>query len=79
MEIEGVVQNGVIVPDAECPLPEGTKVHITPTAESNGPQTTIWDRLRELAKKFENEPCALPTDLSVNVDHYLYGMPKRSE
>jgi hypothetical protein len=32
MEIEGVVQNGVIVPQGGCPLPEGTKVTITPSS-----------------------------------------------
>jgi predicted DNA-binding antitoxin AbrB/MazE fold protein len=30
MELEGVVQNGVIVPQGECSLPEGTKVRIVP-------------------------------------------------
>lgn len=29
MELEGVVRNGVIVPDADRPLPEGTRVRIT--------------------------------------------------
>jgi len=30
MEIEGVVHNGVIVPDDAIALPEGTRVRITP-------------------------------------------------
>jgi len=29
VELEGVVRNGVIVPDAGSPLPEGTRVRIT--------------------------------------------------
>src|SRR5438067_791168 len=29
VELEGVVRNGVIVPDADSPLPEGTRVRIT--------------------------------------------------
>jgi hypothetical protein len=72
MELEGVVHNGVIVPDDECRLPEGTRVRITPSA-----QLTLGDRLIELARQFEHEPDDLPADLSVNHDHYLYGGPKR--
>jgi predicted DNA-binding antitoxin AbrB/MazE fold protein len=34
MEIKGVVQNGVIVPQGGCPLPEGTKVTITLSSAS---------------------------------------------
>ena len=36
MELEGVVQNGVIIPQGECSLPEGSKVRIRPV-EQNGP------------------------------------------
>jgi hypothetical protein len=31
MEIEGVVQDGVIVPQGGCPLPDGTRVTISPS------------------------------------------------
>jgi hypothetical protein len=37
MEIEGIVHNGVIVPQGGCPLPEGTKVRVVPS-ENNSPQ-----------------------------------------
>jgi predicted DNA-binding antitoxin AbrB/MazE fold protein len=75
MELDGVVQNGVIVPQGECSLPEGTKVRITAEPELQTP--TIWDKLRQLAEKYESQPCDLPSDLSINYDHYLYGTPKR--
>ena len=55
---------------------EGTKVRITTEMEPRTP--TIWDKLRELAEKFESRPCCnLPSDLSINHDHYLYGTPKQ--
>ena len=78
MEREGVVQNGVIVPNGDCPLPDGTKVLYRPSesaAEESLP--TLGERLRRLAERFEAEPCDLPSDLSINHDHYLYGTPKR--
>jgi predicted DNA-binding antitoxin AbrB/MazE fold protein len=77
MELDGVVQNGVIVPAGECPLPEGTKVRVVvpepvPAAE------TVGQRLNRLAERFKNEKHDLPADYSVNFEHYLYGTPKQS-
>lgn len=74
MELEGVVQNGVIVPQSNCDLPEGTRVTITPAPDAS----TNWSDLLELAHDVERLPCDLPEDLSANHDHYLYGAPKRS-
>jgi hypothetical protein len=82
MELDGVVQNGVIVPQGECPLPEGTKVRITPEEEPKAPvaepaSETVGDRLNRLAERFKNEQHDLPADYSVNFEHYLCGTPKR--
>lgn len=47
-------------------------------SEGNDPRTTIWSKVEEIIK--EVPPGAwkeLPTDGSLNVDHYLYGSPKR--
>ena len=78
MDLEGTVQNGVIVPEGECTLPEGTKVRITPSqADRLEASPTIWEKLRQLAEKYESLPCDLPSDLSINHDHYLYGTPKQ--
>ena len=76
MEIEGVVQNGVIVPQGVCPLPEGTKVTITPSSSARG--AGPWDDLIELVDEVEREACDLPTDLAANHDHYISGAPKQS-
>jgi hypothetical protein len=80
MELEGVVQNGVIVPQGECPLPEGTKVRYAPTegpVPQGPPRATVWDRMRQFARESEQEPCDLPADYAINHDHYLHGAPKR--
>src|SRR5262249_32167294 len=38
----------------------------------------IWERIMEAAKAIpEEEWKRLPADASVNIDHYLYGAPKR--
>jgi hypothetical protein len=38
----------------------------------------IWERIAEAAKAIpEEEWKRLPTDASVNIDHYLYGAPKK--
>jgi hypothetical protein len=78
MELEGIVQNGVIVPEGECTLPEGTKVRITPADESPARQPTIWEKLRELGKRAELRETNLPADLAENHDHYLHGRARRS-
>jgi hypothetical protein len=76
VELEGVVRNGVIVPAGQCPLPEGTKVRIQ-AADSPPARPTLGQRLRELAERAEQVPCDLPSDLSVNHDHYLSGTSKQ--
>jgi hypothetical protein len=38
----------------------------------------IWEELAELARKVPKEEWdKLPSDLSDNIDHYVYGVPKR--
>jgi len=40
----------------------------------------IWEAIAQISKSVPEEEWAkLPTDLSVNIDHYLYGAPKRTE
>ncbi|OLE56019.1 MAG: hypothetical protein AUG51_00385 [Acidobacteria bacterium 13_1_20CM_3_53_8] len=39
---------------------------------------TIWEEIREIVKDVPNEVWEqLPRDGSLNVDHYLYGAPKK--
>ena len=43
-----------------------------------GSGKTIWDEIELLSKQVSPEEWAkLPTDLSENIDHYLYGAPKK--
>jgi hypothetical protein len=71
VEIEGVVRNGVIVPDAEGALPEGTRVRISAVVV-DGPKT-----FGERFAKFKGVVSDLPTDLANQHDHYRLGTPKR--
>jgi hypothetical protein len=52
--------------------PTTTKAHYDKSARP------IEDLLEELAKKIPQEEWdRLPSDLNDNLDHYLYGVPKR--
>ena len=75
MELEGVVQNGVIVPDDATALPEGTRVRITPSpAEAPKVETpkSFGERYAEFCGAIE-----APEDLAAQHDHYRLGTPKR--
>jgi len=69
------VKNGVIVLEGSARLPEGTEVRVEAVerAEEGGRTPDVWDELLRLAGTAEG----LPADASRNVDHYLYGQPKR--
>ena len=42
------------------------------------PKKTIWDKLDERLKNIPPEEFAeIPADASANLDHYLYGAPKK--
>ena len=45
----------------------------------NGPgQPAIWDKIETIMSDVPDEVLAtIPTDGSINVDHYLYGAPKK--
>lgn len=77
MVIRGKVRDGRIVVGKRVRLPEGAKVEIT--LLQNGTHTkskkvpTILERLRPIVGKAKG----LPRDASKNLDHYLYGHPKK--
>lgn len=75
MQLEGTVQNGVIVPDDPTQLPaEGTRVHIEPVpAEPNEGMSSFLQRYGPF---MVDDPQA-PTDLASQHDHYRPGVPKR--
>lgn len=71
MEMEGVVRNGVIVPDDAAALPEGTRVRITPAAPAK-PKP-----FGERFGRFKGAVPDLPADLAGQHDHYRLGTPKQ--
>jgi hypothetical protein len=76
-KLTGKVVNGVVVFQNGDSLPEGTNVSIEPVNELEAPQDTgnVWDMLLSFSGVIKDAD--LPTDLSVNLDHYLYGTPKK--
>jgi len=41
-------------------------------------RVAIWDKIEEIMRDVPDEVLAsIPTDGSLNVDHYLYGAPKK--
>lgn len=71
MELEGVVRNGIIVPDHPEALAEGMRVQIIPTpAEAVKP-------FGERFAQFKGAVTDLPEDLASQHDHYRLGTPKR--
>ena len=74
MSLTGYVQNGVIVLDTPNALPEGTAVKVEAIEAPAIPaKRSLLDRLGDVVGKAEG----LPPDASQNVDHYLYGHPKK--
>lgn len=76
MELEGVVQNGVIVPDDPTSLSEGVRVRyevVLPTKNGATPKS-----FAERYAKFKGcLPADVPDDLSTQHEHYRLGTPKR--
>jgi len=71
MELEGVVHNGVIVPDDATALPEGTRVRILPAAGESAPP------FGQRFGRFKGAIPGLPADLAAQHEHYRLGTPKR--
>ncbi len=82
MTYYGTVQNGMVMLRNGASLPDGTCVTVVPVRDLtehpvSGEEQTIWQKLAELGRQVESEPCDLPSDLAANHDHYLHGLPKR--
>ena len=83
MTLKGKIKNGRILLDKPHALPEGTEVEVravkkprnkpTKKPEPKRPTQTLADSVRP----FIGVAKGLPPDLSANIDHYLYGRPKR--
>jgi predicted DNA-binding antitoxin AbrB/MazE fold protein len=74
--VEAVYENGVLKPAQPLPLEEHQKVSVT--VEPARPP--IWERIAARAAETPPEEVAkLPPDGAAQIDHYLYGHPKRPE
>jgi hypothetical protein len=82
MVYRGRVKNGVVVLEGRARPEEGTKVtvHAVRTlrkasrpSRKKKPPMTLYERLKPVIGKAKG----LPPDAAINIDHYLYGLPKR--
>jgi hypothetical protein len=70
MEIEGTVQNGVVVLESASVLPDGTRVKVT-APDPVAP--THYHLFHDVIGQAEG----LPEDLAKNHNHYIRGGPKQ--
>lgn len=77
MTFNGHIENGRVVLDGATALPDGTPVVVTiveKLATSDKREIpTLYERLKPIIGIAEG----LPPDASQNIDHYLYGHPKK--
>jgi hypothetical protein len=78
MVFRGHVENGVIRLESPSALPEGAEVEVRLLQRgSHAPEEAGIPSVYEQLKDFVGKAEGLPPDASVNLDHYLYGLPKR--
>ena len=80
MVYRGHVENGVIQLEGSVILPEGAHVCVELAADNEDFDSNTPTIEEELAAIWAGVPEAewnrLPADLTDNLDHYLYGIPK---
>jgi predicted DNA-binding antitoxin AbrB/MazE fold protein len=76
--IEAIFKDGEVRPLEPLDLPDETRLRIL-IEQEDGPSASAATELGSdpLATIYELAEDAGPSDLSVNLDHYLYGLPKR--
>jgi hypothetical protein len=83
MAVRGRVKNGKVLLDNPKALPEGTEVEIRAVKKARKPTKAPKKKKvapRSLAERYASfigKAKGLPPDMSVNHDHYLYGLAKR--
>ena len=77
MTFNGHIENGQVVFDGLPGLPDGTPVVVSvvvkPAVDDDREIPTLYERLKPFIGTIEG----LPPDASQNIDHYLYGHPKK--
>jgi hypothetical protein len=85
MTVRGKIKNGKVVLDEPDVLTDGTEVEVRPLKKAKRPGRSATPRktksrprsLAERYARFIGKARGLPPDMSGNLDHYLYGLPKR--
>jgi hypothetical protein len=84
MAVRGKVRNGKVLLDNPKALPEGAEVEVRRVKRARKATKAGAKKKkqppRSLAERyaaFIGKAKGLPADMSVNLDHYLYGLPKR--
>jgi predicted DNA-binding antitoxin AbrB/MazE fold protein len=76
LTIDAIYENGVLKPKEPLPLKDHEKVRVT--VELARPP--IWERIAALTADAPPEELEKPPiDGAAQIDHYLYGHPKRPE
>lgn len=81
--IDAIFDHGILRPVVPLALPEGARVHLRVEEQVAAPSISAvatageLPTLLERMSGFVGTVPDLPTDASVNLDHYLYGTPKR--
>lgn len=73
----GHVENGAIRLEDAPTLPEGVGVEVRLLSDDQSAEQEDMPSIYETLKDFAGKAEGLPPDFSINLDHYLYGMPKR--
>lgn len=69
MTLRGTIRNGKVELDSETTLPEGTRVDVEPSAAES---------LLDLVLRHSVSDPTIPKDFASELDHYMYGLPKRN-
>jgi hypothetical protein len=77
MVYRGHVENGVIRLEDAPALPEGAEVEVRLLAKDASEEELKVPSVCEALRDFVGKAEGLPPDASINLDHYLYGLPKR--
>ena len=77
MTFQGHIENGKVVFDALPALADGTPVVVTVVEKPAEPKDREIPTLYERMKPIIGIADWLPPDVSQNIDHYLYGHPKK--
>jgi hypothetical protein len=75
----GTVKHGVVVLESGVKLDEGTPVEVRAVPVAPGPSPAGSGTISEEMAAVSGTVDGLPADAARNLDHYLYGLPKRGE